>query len=129
MSKIPLAVEAWIRKAENDSKNIRATLASADPAWDTVCFHAQQAAEKYLKAYLVFQGDIPPRTHDLVLLLRLARDFDPTLDAQRNDCDLITHFAVDARYPTVVEPDEAVARSAVAAAERIRTAIRQRLPQ
>ena len=50
MSKLPPAVDAWIRKAENDFKNIRATLVRADPAWDTVCFHAQQAAEKYLKA-------------------------------------------------------------------------------
>lgn len=68
-----------MRKAENDLKNIRACLASRDPAWDTVCFHAQQAAEKYLKAYLVLQGSIPPRTHDLGLLLRLAKDFDMAL--------------------------------------------------
>lgn len=59
MSNLPPAVQAWIQKAENDFKTIRASLASADPAWDTVCFHAQQAAQKYLKAYLVFQGDLP----------------------------------------------------------------------
>ena len=50
MSKVPPAVDSWIRKAENDLKNIRASLVRADPAWDKVCFHAQQAAEKYLKA-------------------------------------------------------------------------------
>ena len=84
MSKIPPSVEAWIHKAENDSKT------SAHPAWDTVCFHAQQAAEKYLKAYLVFRGDIPPRTHDLGLRLRLARDFDATLEPLKADCDFLT---------------------------------------
>ncbi|MBI4664540.1 MAG: HEPN domain-containing protein [Verrucomicrobia bacterium] len=128
MSKVPPAVEAWIRKAENDFKNIRANLASAEPAWDTVCFHAQQAAEKHLKAYLVLQGDIPPRTHDLGLLLRLAKDFDAALDALNTDCDFLTDYAVEARYPDVIEPDETAARASVAAAERIRDAIRQRLP-
>lgn len=105
ISKLPPAVEAWARKAEHDLRNSRASLASGDPAWDTVCFHAQQAAEKYLKAYLVLQGVIPPRTHDLGLRLRLTKDFDPTLDALRIDCDFLTDFAVEARYPDVVEPD------------------------
>jgi HEPN domain-containing protein len=129
MSSLPAAAEAWLRKADNDFKNIRASLASADPAWDTVCFHAQQAAEKCLKAFLVFLGALPPRTHDLGLLLRLAKDHDPTLDALRADCDSLTDYAVETRYPDVVEPDEAAARASVAAAERIRAAIRQRLPQ
>src|SRR3989442_1374276 len=123
MSNLPPAVDAWVRKAENDFKNIHASLTSADPAWDTVCFHAQQAAEKYLKAYLVLRGDIPPRTHDLGLLLRLAKDFDPTLDSLKTECDFLTDYAVEARYPDVVEPDETAARGAVAAAERIRDVI------
>ena len=110
---------------ENDFKNIRASLASADPAWDTVCFHAQQAAEKYLKAYLVFQGDIPPRTHDLGVLLRLARDFDDALDSLRADCEFLTDYAVEARYPDIVEPDEAAARGSLAASGRIKSAINE----
>jgi len=126
MSNLPPAVEAWIRKAEHDLKNVAASLSSNDPAWDTICFHAQQAAEKYLKAHLVFCGSIPPRTHDLGLLLSLARRVDSSLSALQTDCDFLTDFAVEARYPDIVEPDEAAARSSVAAAERIKAAIVQR---
>ncbi|MBI4027249.1 MAG: HEPN domain-containing protein [Verrucomicrobia bacterium] len=67
-AKIP-AVEAWVRKAENDFKNIRDSLRGGDPAWDTVCYHAQQGSEKYLKACLIVQGIEPPRVHDLEELL------------------------------------------------------------
>jgi len=128
MSNLPAAVEAWLRKADNDFKNIRASLASADPAWDTVCFPAQQAAEKCLKAFLVFRGALPPRTHDLGLLLRLAKDHDATLEAIDTDCNSLTDYAVETRYPDVAEPDESAARASLAAAQRVRGAIRQRLP-
>jgi hypothetical protein len=42
---------AWLRKADHDLLNIRNNLAAKDIPWDTVCFHAQQAAEKVLKAF------------------------------------------------------------------------------
>jgi HEPN domain-containing protein len=46
-----------------------------DCPFDTVCFHAQQCAEKYLKALLLQAGSEPPKTHDLRLLLqRLPAD-------------------------------------------------------
>jgi HEPN domain-containing protein len=129
MSNLPPAVKAWVGKAENDFKNIAATLASTDPAWGTVCFHAQQAAEKYLKAYLVWKGRIPPRTHDLGLLLRLVKDFEESLGAMATDCDFLTDYAVEARYPDLIEPDEASGRASLAAAERIRLVIASQLPQ
>ena len=91
-------------------------------------FSRPTGRREYRKAYLVLQGDIPPRTQDLGLLLRLANDFDTTLDALNTDCDFLTDYAVEARYPDVVEPDETAARGSVAAAQRIRDAIRQRLP-
>lgn len=56
-------VREWLAKAENDL--LAAThllrLGRGAPA-DVVCFHAQQCAEKYLKALLVFSGDEVPKT-------------------------------------------------------------------
>lgn len=47
-------VRQWIEKAENDYRNFQNTLKMGeDCPYDTVCFHAQQCAEKYLKARLV----------------------------------------------------------------------------
>jgi len=66
MSKNDL-VNAWIYKAENDIKNIENNLRYSDEEIpiDTVCFHCQQAVEKYLKAYLVHNEISFPHTHNL----------------------------------------------------------------
>ena len=70
---------AWITKAENDLLNIRNNLAAERVPWDTVCFHAQQVAEKLLKALLVYHGRSPLRAHDLVALLIECAQIHPSL--------------------------------------------------
>lgn len=60
--------EKWFRKAENDLLVIRNNMASAEVPIDACCFHAQQAAEKYLKAYLVSKKVYFPKIHDLQAL-------------------------------------------------------------
>ncbi len=66
------AVHEWVQKAENDLLNADHTLLLGDNCpYDTVCFHAQQCAEKYLKALLAFRGIPFPKIHDLVELLLL----------------------------------------------------------
>jgi HEPN domain-containing protein len=57
--------EAWFRKAEHDLLSAANNMASAETPWDHVCFNAQQAAEKYLKGFIVSRGGVPPKTHDL----------------------------------------------------------------
>lgn len=69
MSGPDLEYSAWLTKAQNDLLNIENNLAGKQIPWDTVCFHAQQAGEKLLKAFLVHHDQMPPRTHDLVALL------------------------------------------------------------
>ena len=70
-------IESWLKKAENDLQNVKNNFAAReeDIPTDTVCFHCQQAGEKYLKAYLVFAGIRFPSTHslaDLVMSFALA---------------------------------------------------------
>ncbi|MCL6542641.1 MAG: HEPN domain-containing protein, partial [Roseiflexus sp.] len=64
------AVILWIRRAESDLKIGRDELVTEDPATDAICFHMQQCAEKYLKAFLIFHGKEIPRTHDIAFLER-----------------------------------------------------------
>lgn len=52
MSKTESNYRRWVQKAQNDLLNIENNLAASRTPWDTVCFHAQQAAEKILKAFL-----------------------------------------------------------------------------
>jgi HEPN domain-containing protein len=122
--------EAWVAKAEGDFLNIENNLASSEVPWDTVCFHAQQAAEKYLKSFLVSRGLLPPRTHDLVALLTDCQDLEPGLEEVEEACHALTAYAVGTRYPgDLYEPDEAQARRLVAAARRVRAAVAPRLPR
>jgi HEPN domain-containing protein len=64
----------WLAKAENDLTNAAHTLKlGASCPTDTVCFHAQQCVEKYLKALLVVEGIDFPKTHDLEATVRAPR--------------------------------------------------------
>ncbi len=119
----------WIRKAEGDllSASVLVKLGKGCPA-EVVCFHAQQCAEKYLKALLVLRNKAFPRTHDvgeLIALLPPALRPDLTeLEQQR-----LTSYAVLARYPGDHEElslDRA--RDAVKCARRLRAQCRRLLP-
>ena len=110
----------WVAKAESDLLNIRNNLRAEEVPWDTVCFHAQQAAEKMLKAFLVSRGRVVGRTHDLVTLLAEGLAAGGALDILETDCRLLTHYAVMFRYPgATVDPSEQDGRQATAAAERV----------
>lgn len=55
-------VRQWIEKADNDLRNATHTLSMGDDCpYDTVCFHAQQCSEKYIKALLADHRSTFPR--------------------------------------------------------------------
>ncbi|MBI3948867.1 MAG: HEPN domain-containing protein [Acidobacteria bacterium] len=120
---------AWLAEAENDLLNIQNNLAADHIPWDTICFLAQQAAEKLLKAFLVYHGRTFLRTHDLIALLAICVEIDASLTGLEDDCRRLTHYAVGSRYPDdLYEPDESDASGMVAAAYRVRSEILARLP-
>jgi len=127
--KVVAVVQEWAEKAENDLKNAAHTLKmGSDCPTDTVCFHAQQCAEKYVKALLVWRGVDFPKTHDLGALVGLLNRRDrPTLDIgeQRK----LTRYAMVARYPGWGPISIAEARRAVALARRVRRELRRVLPK
>jgi HEPN domain-containing protein len=117
----------WVEKAEADFATAQRELAVTQRAnYDAVCFHAQQCAEKFLKAFLQ-ESNIPfPRTHDLADLLGLAVTVEPTWDALEADLNVLTAFAVEYRYPgESSDPQEA--QEAYHKCETIRAIIRRRL--
>ena len=121
-------VREWVQKAENDLQNAVHTLKLGEqcPA-DTVCFHAQQCVEKYLKALLVSRGTEIPRTHDIgslfTLLPRNAR-----LEISVEEQQRLTAYATTMRYPGEYEAVSLQqARKAVGVARRVRKALRSLL--
>ena len=64
--KVITVVHEWVIKAENDLRAASHILKLGEECpTDTVCFHAQQCVEKYLKAFLVLEGIDFPKTHDI----------------------------------------------------------------
>lgn len=115
---------AWVVKAERDLLNIANNVAADETPWDTVCFHAQQAAGRLLKALLTDRGSVPPYTHDLVALLALCTEHEPGLADLETDCRSLTVFAVSSRYPDdVFDPDEADGRAMEPAALRVQSRV------
>lgn len=113
----------WIRKAEADYR-VANKLGRSRPAEnDSVCFHCQQAGEKFLKALLVELGLAVPRTHNLEDLLGLLRPHHPGLFAMRRGLLFLTRFAVDTRYPGF-HARRSQAEAALRWAARVRTETR-----
>jgi HEPN domain-containing protein len=90
----------WIRKAEGDWAAANLLFrARRNPNYDATCFHAQQCAEKYLKARLEEPGIVAGKTHDRVKLLSLILPIETSWNVLRQDLIVLTDFAVDYRYP------------------------------
>src|SRR5258708_2803394 len=118
-------VRQWVQKAEHDLTNAAHTLKLGKRApTDTVCFHAQQCVEKYLKALLVAQEIDFGRTHSISALLALVPTrLRPDLSAQEQE--LLTDYAVSARYPGDYEEIPLnQAKQAVKVARRVRKQVR-----
>jgi HEPN domain-containing protein len=94
-----LAAE-WLQKAEGDYATAgRETRARRHPNYDAACFHAQQAAEKYLKAFVQDHGLPAPRTHNLVELVELCLPLDAGFEFLRDLLILLDGYSVRYRYP------------------------------
>ena len=125
---ILIVTRDWVIKAENDLKNAVYTLGMGDDCpTDTVCFHAQQCVEKYLKAFLVLKKIDFPKTHDIKeLIALLPSNTRPkmTPEEQRR----LTDYATVTRYPGDYELISlAEARRAVKIARRVRNKMRKLL--
>ncbi len=109
---------ALLEKAAHDLVAARATIATGD-AMDTVCFHAQQAVEKDLKALLALKDVEYPWRHDLGELLTLVRTHYPDLNFQTEDLLELSPYAVEARYDTAWAPEEKEAQQALDRAAQV----------
>jgi HEPN domain-containing protein len=124
---IELAAQ-WLVKADHDVITARQTLLLPDGPTDTPCFHAQQAAEKALKALLTVYEVVFPRTHDLVRLLDMAVAYVPALEDFRESVAALTSYAVMVRYPDEGEdPPRHEAQQFLGIAEEMVAKVRQKL--
>ena len=115
-------VKAWILKAESDLKTGKDEMLTEEPATDTICFHMQQCAEKYLKAFLIFNGREIHKTHNLAEIIQdcieLDSDFKKLLEFKAHT---LTDFGVEFRYPSeVLFPSLEETKEAIMIAEKVK---------
>ena len=122
----PLTAE-WIAKAEGDYACVqREWRARKNPNHDALCFHAQQCAEKYLKACLQERANPIGRTHNLTALLDDLIPKSPMLEALREALLQLNIYAVAFRYPGESASRDN-ARDARTLCESVRKTLRQHL--
>ena len=96
--------QQWLASAARDLRLAELALANMPPLAGEALYHAQQAAEKALKGFLVFSGTPYPLTHDLRTLLQRCEQLDAELTLAVRPAIGLTQFAVRFRYPGEDQP-------------------------
>jgi HEPN domain-containing protein len=110
---------AWVARAEEDYSLAQSSLRRKKPLAYGAVFHAQQCAEKYLKALLVAQGQAFPKTHDLAALSDLCSQNDIIIPVDQDALQRLAAYAVQVRYPGE-EPTVEEARTALKTTQAVR---------
>lgn len=114
----------WVTKAERDLELARDAFQLNKDYWDLICYHCQQATEKFFKAYLIHHQIVFPRTHDLELLLNLIAQKESLPPDFIQNALAINDYSVQVRYPGFpYEPGDTEAAEAIQIAETFRTFI------
>jgi HEPN domain-containing protein len=92
-------VQQWLNRAHKDLAAGEVLLKGGFEDYENVGFHAQQSAEKFIKAFLVSRQIEFPKTHDIALLRQLVARVDPELAEKLAIADALTSYGVEFRYP------------------------------
>lgn len=91
-------VADWFARGDDDLNMVRIAFPAGGPT-ATSAFLLQQAAEKYLKGYLVSKGWRLRKTHSLTALIEVAAKYEASFSDYADLAHLLTAFYVESRYP------------------------------
>ena len=93
-------LQQWLDKGKNDIRSAEYLSAMQYPTPDEIiCFHCQQTAEKYLKAFIFLHDIEPEKTHDLSELVTKCEKFNSSFSILRSKLRYLTKYGVIPRYP------------------------------
>jgi HEPN domain-containing protein len=119
-------IKQWFEKADHDIIAAHRLIEITPVILDNACFHCQQAAEKYLKAYLLYKRHRIKKIHFVSQLQVSCAEFDKEfaiIDLKNLDL-----FAVDARYPDdSIVPTLDEAKEYLRIAEDIKELVRKKV--
>ena len=121
-------ITEWLKKADEDYE-FAVSVVDDSTFYAQICFHFHQAAEKYLKSFIIAIELEFKKIHDLLVLLKMCSGKDPALEKLNEDCKRLNRFYIDTRYPvhwpTRYTKEEAL--KAQNATQHIRNAIKESL--
>lgn len=97
----PGTPQHWLEYAQADLEMARVPLPKG-ARYEQLCFFAQQAAEKAIKAVLIRHGIEAPRTHNIEALVSLLPDTVQRVP-ELGTATALTAYATATRYPVPVE--------------------------
>jgi len=96
----------WFYKADADFDAAKILNGAYKKHTEIICYLCAQAAEKYLKGYLVYKGHKIENTHNLPYLNKSCITYDPQFEGIKIECGILNKFNNNIRYPDGIETDE-----------------------
>lgn len=94
----PQIIEEWLQRADEDFE-FACSVIEESSFYAQICFHFHQAAEKYLKCFIIAWDLQFKKIHDLPVLLKMCLPENDRLEALMSDCTFLNPFYIEARYP------------------------------
>ena len=122
-------VKKWLLLADGDLKTAKDEFDTENPVTNTICFHAQQCVEKYLKAFLTFVQEPFGKTHDIAHLIELCKRHDSTFENLYSlKAHKLTRYAVIIRYPDeFYVPSMQEAKHSIEIAEEVKNFVSKKM--
>jgi len=126
-------VREWQKKAESDFQYAKSSFETFDDFYSQICILCHDSAEKYLKAYIVYQGIQPEKIHDLVTLYKQCaensrNDFE--LGGLEENCRILNRYYVPLKYPSHYPAvDREKAKEALKSAEEICKVVKSQIAE
>ncbi|MBI5233445.1 MAG: HEPN domain-containing protein [Deltaproteobacteria bacterium] len=95
----PQIVKEWLDKADEDFNFARVNLEEGKNFYAQICFHFQQSAEKYLKAFIITYDLEFEKMHNLIKLLKICANKESSLLSLMDKCETLNTAYIDTRYP------------------------------
>lgn len=94
----------WLNRAKSNLERAKSDIRLDSVYLEDLCFDAQQAAEKAIKAALIYLDIEFPYVHDITDLLTILEGKGHSISDEVREAGRLTRFAVETRYPGLSEP-------------------------
>jgi len=120
-------IREWHKYGLNDYNTAVFLQNMTPPPLEIICYHCQQAAEKYLKSFLVLKNEPVMKTHDLSFLAEICIKIDSDFESIIQSCEELTDYRISTRYPSNIEINLADMKKAILDCEKVMQFIEKKI--